>query len=106
MENELLLGNAFSLNMLAEKNARIAVSELSVARASEFAAEARSVVGHPDTAAVFTTELGVEVPANRESVVLNKGDVLIVGQYTGPRLPEGATELPEGAEITWLLVGV
>ena len=103
---QLLLGNAFSLNMLAEKNARITVSELSVAHASKFAAEARSVVGHPDTAAVFATELGVEVPVNRESVVLNKGDVLIVGQYTGPRLPEGATELPEGAEITWLLVRV
>ena len=103
---EILLGNAFSLNMLTERNTSIQVSELSVARASELAAKARSVVGHPDTAAVFSAELGVDVAANRESVLLNKGDALLVGQYAGPRLPEGATELPEGAKIVWLLVEV
>ena len=106
MGNDLLLSNAFSLNMLLERTTSIAVIELSVARASKLAAKARSVVGHPDTAAVFATELGVEVPANRESVFLSKGDALLVGQYAGPRLPEGATELPKGARIIWLLVEV
>lgn len=30
----------------------------------------------------------------------------IVGQYDGPRLPEGAIALPEGASIRWVFVYV
>jgi hypothetical protein len=29
-----------------------------------------------------------------------------VGQYTGPRLPEGSKTLPEGASVEWLFVTV
>jgi hypothetical protein len=63
-----------------------------------------SAVGHADTAALFSKLLGMEVPVNRTTLRLERGDGLIVGQYVGPRLPEGATELPEGARIDWLLV--
>lgn len=49
-----------------------------------------SVVGHLDTANV----LGVQF--NRVNLTLNPGDVLLVAQLTGGRLPEGATTLPEG----------
>lgn len=65
-----------------------------------------SGVGHADTAAVFGGLLGFEVSANRVTVALEKGATAVVGQYTGPRLPEGATELPPGAKIAWLLVTV
>ena len=65
-----------------------------------------SVVGHADTARVFSALLGVEVAHNRVTVALNPGDVLYVGQMVGPRLPEGATELPEGAKIKWVCVQV
>lgn len=61
----------------------------------------RSIVGHADTAALFGRLLNTEVDARRESVSLNIGDILIVGQYQGPRLKEGATSLPEGAAIQW-----
>lgn len=76
-------------------------------------AEVVSCVGHADTAAVLGGQLGMELPVNRVSVKLRdrieneRGvfqDLLIVGQYVGPRLPEGATQLPEGAQIEWWVI--
>ena len=74
-----------------------------------------SAVGHADTAAVFSKELGEDVEFNRISLKFGEefnrislkfgeSDVLLVGQLTGPRLPEGSTTLPEGATISWLAV--
>ena len=97
--------NAFSLNMIVG-NADIVVREISQKVAARLAAICTSAVGHADTAAVFSSVLGVEVPCNRATVALKEGDVALVGQYSGPRLPEGATSLPEGATIKWLVVGV
>ena len=54
-----------------------------------------------DTAAIFSQQLGVEIPAARVTVSLTHGEIILVGQYSGPRLPEGATTLPEGATIKW-----
>lgn len=96
--------NAFSLNMIATFPVAVTVEEISVEQARVLAADAESVVGHADTAAVFSDVLGLEVPANRATVSLVKGDRLLVGQYRGPRLPEGASQLPEGATIQWLTV--
>lgn len=111
-----MLLNAFSMNMLADFPASIRVTEISVAEArhhllalAEEAGEAeliQSAVGHADTAAVFSRELNLPVPVNRATVALQSGDRVIVGQYSGPRLPEGATELPEGATIKWLAVSI
>ena len=97
--------NAFSLNMLVG-NADIVVREITQGVAASLAATCTSAVGHADTAAVFSNVLGVPVPCNRATVALKEGDVALVGQYSGPRLPEGATALPEGATIKWLVVGV
>ena len=97
--------NAFSLNMLGG-NADVAVREVAVSVATSLAADCTSVVGHADTAAVFSAVLGVTVPCNRATVALKEDDVALVGQYSGPRLPEGATSLPEGATIKWVVVGV
>jgi len=103
----MLLLNAFSLNMVASFPAQIRVEETSLEEARTLvAAGFESAVGHADTAKVFASQLGTEVPANRVTVALEKGDVALVGQYRGPRLPEGASELPEGATIQWLLVKV
>ena len=97
--------NAFSLNMIVG-NADVVVREISRAMAACLAADCTSAVGHADTAAVFSSVLGVEIPCNRATVALKDGDVALVGQYSGPRLAEGATGLPEGATIKWLVVGV
>lgn len=98
--------NAVSLNMLSELPSDIHVEEIGVEQAAQEAASRTSAVGHADTAAVFSTVLGVAVPANRANVSLQKGDVALVGQYFGPRLPEGCSTLPEGATIKWLLVSI
>jgi len=103
------LSNAFSLNMLGSDcfpSSTVQVDEVAIDVAAEFAKTATSVVGHQDTAAVLSAELGVPVAFNRTTVSLQKGDVVLVGQYRGPRLPEGATSLPQGASISWYLVSI
>ena len=95
------IGNAFSMNMV--KRSLLQAVRLQPigdpdSWPDEWVLGAHSVVGHADTARL----LGVE--CNRQSVLLNREDVLIVAQYIGPRLPEGATELPEGARIEWVRV--
>ena len=97
--------NAFSLNMLVG-NADIVVREVSQKVAASLAADCVSAVGHADTAAVFSSVLGVEIPCNRATVSLKDGDLALVGQYSGPRLPEGCSSLPEGATIKWVVVEV
>jgi hypothetical protein len=111
------IGNAFSLGMLASfDRAILNVEELTLDRARDWvwgelsptpsSRSYTSCVGHADTAALFSNLLVVPVPMNRCNVVLEPGDTILVGQYNGPRLPEGATSLPEGASIRWLLCTV
>lgn len=63
-----------------------------------------SAVGHSDTAAVFSELLGFHVPHKRQSISLKNGDIVIIGELSGPRLPEGATQLPPNTSIKWRLV--
>lgn len=59
-------------------------------------------VGHEQTVQLANKQLGQDaVKYARISVQLQSGDDLVLCQYIGPRLPEGATTLPEGAEIRW-----
>ena len=101
----MFLLNAFSLNML-DSNANVIVRQVTQKVAASLAPACVSAVGHAVTAAVFSSVLGVEIPCNRATVALKEGDVALVGQYSGPRLPEGAVSLPEGAAIKWVVVGV
>ena len=95
--------NAFSLNMI-DGNADIVIREVSLKTAASLAVHCTSAVGHADTATVFASVLGVPVACNRATVSLQYGDVALVGQYSGPRLPEGCSTLPEGATIKWVIV--
>lgn len=63
-----------------------------------------SFIGHPDLANILSQMLGMEVPVHRGQYQFEPGDVMIIAQYVGPRLPEGATQLPEGAEIQFFRV--
>jgi hypothetical protein len=59
-------------------------------------------VGHEQTAQLANKQLGRDaVKFNRTSIQLQPGEDLVLCQYIGPRLPEGVTVLPEGAEIRW-----
>lgn len=100
-KQKVLLGNAFSLQMLEDKYSSIKVRPVEYPVYEKGLAQAYSVIGHPDTARVVSGLLGREVEFNRESVTLAVGDVLYVAQVIGGRLPEGATELPEGVEIVF-----
>lgn len=66
----------------------------------------QSCVGHADTALLFSVLLGSEIEHRRETTSLKIGDNILVGQYTGPRLAEGAKALPEGARIRWMKLEV
>jgi hypothetical protein len=67
-------------------------------------------IGHAQTAAFAQASLEAAgggpglATMSRISVQLDDGDDLIVCQYIGPRLSEGVTVLPEGAELRWYLV--
>lgn len=102
----LVVANAFSLNMLDAKEAglRFVPLTLEQAQAEWPGCNVISVVGHADTARVFSVLLGTEIEYNRCTYKRREDDILLVGQYSGPRLPEGATELPEGAAVQWWLV--
>lgn len=99
--------NAFSLNMI-QTPGTFTVMEIDTPDAAELLEGygLESVVGHASTAAVFGRVLGMEVPCNRATVLLERDETAMVGQYVGPRLEEGVTELPEGADIKWMLVHV
>ena len=106
----VVVANDFSLNML---DLGVGATDLQVCRVPpeyirDVIAEEgfTSIVGHADTAAVFSDILGLNVPCNRATFQLEEGVTLFVGQYKGPRLPEGATTLPEGANVEWAMVTI
>jgi hypothetical protein len=107
--------NAVSLNMLPSLvEGQMFWKKISLEEARDLAWQAsnpdlfgklESCVGHADTAKVFSTLLGVDVPENRVTVTLGE-EFSLVGQYIGPRLEVGATALPAGAKVDWFLVSV
>lgn len=87
-----------------------------------------SFIGHKDTASVVNyvlnsllndakenshlwmddgrekiADITVDIKENRKTITLKPTEEVLVAQYIGERLPEGATTLPEGAKIAWKL---
>ena len=104
----IYLSNAFSLSMIAHLGHCDLDVTTNICNYQQMVEDLKptSIVGHQDTANLFSNILCMDVPMNRVSVTLEKGDILIVGQYTGPRLPEGTSILPEGASINWMCINV
>lgn len=106
------ISNAFSINMIESPRVgeafTVEFKRLSVIDASHLIGEDfyKSVIGHRDLAEVVGVELNSIVPFNRESVKLRAGDLMLVCQYSGPRLPAGCTELPDGAQLDYFLVDI
>lgn len=102
--------NAFSLNMLnCDVEATMwKLSPEQLEKEIAVADKIESYVGHQTTADIFSEILGVEITMNRETFKINTGEEyhILVGQYTGPRLEEGAKELPAGAKIVWWIVEI
>ena len=93
------ISNAFSLQMVAPEHLNRVHFE-AVDLADYPLRDYVSIVGHADIAAV----LGVAM--NRVSVMLDPaaGDVMLVAQLVGGRLPEGCKTLPEGFRLQGVLV--
>lgn len=98
--------NAFSINMIEAFPCAFLFEKVSLAEVRTLFSEEslESCVGHADTAALFSSLLGISVATNRATVFLGKGEMAVVGQYRGPRLSEGVTTLPDGATVEWFLV--
>lgn len=92
----IYITNAFSLNMLEDHMNKLVITQITkkdLVRALQ--GEYKSAVGHEQMAQL------IGVPYNRITVKVKKGDILYVAQYSGPRLEEGAKELPDGATIIY-----
>jgi len=102
----IYISNAFSLAMVDGEDLNINIREVNLPDVIHKIQNFVSIVGHKDTAAVFSSLLNVKIDCNRQSIKLTANDVLYVGQLTGGRLPEGTTTLPENFKIKWLVVRV
>jgi hypothetical protein len=93
--------NAFSINMLPKQKCQVTFTPITVEKARDYEGEYVSAIGHADTARIVGSLLFRPLEAARVNVNIEDDEYhqLMVAQYIGPRLPEGATELPEGAEI-------
>lgn len=117
----LVIANAFSLNMLRDRNqettyaceyAAIPLSmrpltlneAIAEVRLSGNNGGYRSVVGHAELGPIFTEMLKTPVAVSRETYAMADDEMILVGQYTGPRLAEGTKQLPPGARIEWWLI--
>lgn len=99
---KLVVANAFSINMLFKITADVRFTKIPVELARQLAqdCEVTSVVGHANTAEVFSSVLEKHIPFNRVNFVWDDDSILLVGQVKG-RLAEGTTTLPEGIAIDW-----
>ncbi len=105
----IYIANAFSLQMIQTDAAKISVSKVSLEHVKVYLFDrwenVVSAIGHADTARVIGGLLKAGwLSANRINVTIQPGDLLIVAQVTGGRLPEGATELPDGVSLQFYFV--
>ena len=101
--------NAFSLGMLDGQSAFLRFSPVPITsvRAQVAREGVQSHIGHADTAALLSALLDADIPMIRDGfsfVTLPADDAVIVAQYNGTRLQEGATSLPDGARIVFFEV--
>ena len=128
--DQLILTNAFSINMLDENQLLDPYAEMVVrfekitphTAASEIAVAItygcfRNSIGHRTSDALVRKQLTSLVDSYgasseqfikgvRETVKLSGTERVIVAQYQGPRLPERAIELPEGATFQYWRVKI
>lgn len=105
--------NAFSANMLRLSETDMCKVEFHPIDESKARLLASggvdSAVGHAATADLFSQRLGVAVPMNRVTVQLSSGDVALLGQISGARLPEGrilTSEEMASMPIQWVYIYV
>lgn len=100
--------NAFSIQMISSLNeASVSFKKIGIEQTKNLLnGEIDSYIGHADTAAVIGNLLGMKIPAQRRFGTLMPGEVSLVAQVVGGRLPEGCMTLPEGMSIQFFQVTV
>ena len=110
--SNLYITNSFSINML---NGSQELSFSKIGNPEPIVNNSCPIgcIGHESTATLIEKIFnsgGIDAGNlfNRVSITpdFNGGDRVLVCQYSGPRLPEGTTELPSGAGIEfWVVEG-
>lgn len=103
------LFNAFSLQMIKGLNGcdhRIIVEPTDVYNVVDKLQKegCDSYIGHPDTARILTSILGMEIPCRRVFGTIEPDETVLVARVVGGRLPEGCTKLPNGMRIEFYMV--
>lgn len=121
--NRIFLSSTFTLNMLEDLNCNLEseictweeikqiVNDLNKygdgrSAIKEGVIEIINGFGHQSTADLIKNLHGINIPMNRVNLVVPRYSWVYVTQYRGERLPEGATELPESAELVPVRVHV
>lgn len=107
--NKITICNAWSHNMLdvtkMTKNTKLLTVLMTPAEVKESIRDGfNSAMGHSTELA--SKLIGMDIPMNRCSNKIQDGESVIVCQYSGPRLAEGCTELPPGAEMLFIMTTV
>jgi len=101
MKKKNILTNALSINMIARDLELLHIMEI---EPKDVPKDIECAIGHIDTAKVVGDVLGQDLTARRVNIEIDDDSFIYVAQYRGPRLPEGTTKLPEGAEIKFYRV--
>jgi hypothetical protein len=104
--------NTITINMLSEQfrnrpeGGSIRYRSLSLSEARAIAQGGLTpAFGHEQSAPLVQAQLQAPEPIFARPTLRFDGPTqVLLAQYVGPRLPEGATELPEGAVIEYFLV--
>lgn len=91
--------NAFSFNMLDMHQVQINAKQITLEDFVCAVPEHESCIGHDQLTTLLNSQYKTNIETNRVNVTLKPGDYFLLVQYKGPRLPEGCTQLPEGAEL-------
>lgn len=88
------IGNGFSMGMIENEDVLISIKTITKNQFIKAGNHAKSIIGHPEIAKIF------DLPLNRESITLKKGDILyIVSPTTRPM----ANQMVEnGAKYTFI----
>ena len=105
----ILLNCSFNLNMIENlENVKTVKTISSIIEEETFKnllekENPENYIGHADLVNVLNSSLGVNLKAERKTLkVKGNEERIIIVQYIGERLPEGATKLPEKAKIKFV----
>ena len=100
--------NSFSLNMINVQETKIEITEITIDQVKDFMRNNKSVsyIGHKDFAEILTKLTDFNIPMNRSNFCFGEINKALVFHYSGPRLEEGTTVLPENATIKFFHVKV